>query len=221
MQPLENTELLQNSLEEIKANFARKAPKEKRDTYELGVKEVAASGILDRALKVGDIAPDFSLSNAVGDLISLKQYLIQGPVVLVWYRGGWCPYCNLTLRFFQQCLPDFHQHGANLLALTPELPDRSLSTKEKNALDFEVLTDLNNAVAREFGLVFKLHPKVSDYYRDSFDLRWYNGHDREELPLAATYVIDSQGVIRYSFLDADYRKRAEPAAILEALSQLV
>ena len=220
MRTLENTKSLLASLDEIKANFARKAPQEKQDTYELGVEEVSTSGVLNSALNVGDIAPDFSLSNAVGDLVSLKQYLTQGPVVLTWYRGGWCPYCNLTLRFLQHYLPDFQKYAANLLALTPELPDRSLSTKEKNTLGFQVLTDLNNAVAREFGLVFKLHPKVSDYYRDSFDLRWYNGHDREELPLAATYVIDPQGVIRYAFLDADYRKRAEPKEILTALNQL-
>lgn len=220
MQTLENTDSLQQGLERIKGNFARKAPQEKQDTYELGVEEVATSGIPDRALKTGDIAPDFSLSNALGHLITLKQCLYKGPVVLTWYRGGWCPYCNLTLRFLQHYLADFQQCGANLIALTPELPDRSLSTKEKNALDFEVLTDLNNAVAREFGLVFKLHPKVSDYYRDSFDLRWYYGHDREELPLAATYVIDQQSVIRYAFIDADYRKRAEPTDILEVLRGL-
>ena len=221
MRPLQNTSELQENLDEIKAKFAQNAPQEKQDTYESGVEEVATSGILDHALNVGDTAPDFSLSNALGNLVTLKEYLGKGAVMLTWYRGGWCPYCNLTLQFFQRYLPEFQQNGANLLALTPELPDRSLSTKEKNSLGFEVLTDLNNAVARKFGLVFKLHPKVSDYYRDSFDLRWYNGHDKDELPLAATYLIDSQAVIRYAFLDADYRKRAEPKDILEALSQLV
>lgn len=166
------------------------------------------------------MAPDFSLQNAIGKKVNLKDYLKKGPVVLVWYRGGWCPYCNITLSRLQEELPNFNAEGANLLALTPEMPDKSISTKEKNHLDFEVLSDVGNNVGREYGIIFKLTPEVAKIYNENFDLNANNGDNTNELPLAATYVIDKEGIIRYAFLDADYRKRAEPKAIIEALKSL-
>lgn len=152
--------------------------------------------------------------------MSLNDYLTQGPVVLTWYRGGWCPYCNITLRALQQSVLEFKAEGTSLLALTLELPDKSLSTQERNELEFEVLTDRNNEVARQYGLVFKLTPEVSELYKKNFSLEEYNGNDSDELPLAATYVIDQQGLIRYAFLDAEYRHRAEPQQIIKVLRSL-
>ncbi|WKN45158.1 peroxiredoxin-like family protein [Tunicatimonas pelagia] len=175
---------------------------------------------MQQARQEGDTAVDFTLPNARGQSMSLKEYLQEGPVVLTWYRGGWCPYCNITLRALQQALPEFKAKGANLLALTPELPDKSLSTQEKNELEFEVLTDQANEVVRKYGLVFKLTPEVSELYKKNFSLAEYNGNDSDELPLAATYVIDKQGIIRYAFLDAEYRHRAEPQEIIEVLKSI-
>ena len=127
-----------------------------------------------------------------------------------------------TLRciVLQEELSNFKAQGANLLALTPELPDKSISTSEKHDLQFEVLSDVGNTVARDYGIVFKLTEGVAEKYQKSFDLHGYNGDASDELPLAATYVIDTDGVIRYAFLDADYRNRAEPADIIEALKKL-
>ena len=106
------------------------------------------------------------------------------------------------------------------LGQNPELPDKSLSTSEKNALSFEVLSDIGNQVAHQYGIVFELIPELAKAYQNGFDLHGYNGDQTNALPLAATYVIDRQGTIRYAFLDADYRNRAEPAEILEALKSL-
>lgn len=215
-----DTTTLQFKLDQRKINWEKTAPEEKKKIYAEGLDAVRNSGILEKAKNNGDQAPDFTLMNAIGDSVNLKEILDKGPVVLTWYRGGWCPYCNLTLHRLQAELPNFKAEGATLLALSPELPDKSLSTKEKHQLDFEVLSDVGNKVAKEYGIVFSLTPEVAVSYQNAFDLHGYNGDQSNELPLAATYVIDADGTIKYTFLDADYRKRAEPAEILEALKSL-
>lgn len=210
---------LSDLLTEKREGFLAKAPQEKIDVYENGVEAVATSGILEAALKVGDAAPDFTLTNALGTEVGLYETLKNGPVVLTWYRGGWCPYCNITLHYLQEMLPDFKAAGAQMMALTPELPDKSLDTKEKHSLEFEVLSDVDNAIAKEYGIVFKLTPEVAKYY-EGFGLADYNGNDSDELPLAATYVIAQDGTIQYAFLDADYRNRAEPSEVLAVVKGL-
>ncbi len=203
-----------------RSEFVKSKPKAIADLYDEGITTVANSGILEKALNIGDKAPDFSLINQKGETLTLSDELKKGPVILTWYRGGWCPYCNINLHHLQERLPDFHKAGASLLALTPELPDKSLSTSEKHNLEFEVLSDVGNTVAKEYGVVFQLMKEVADVYQKGFDLHSYNGDESNELPLAATYVIDKNGIIQYAFLDADYRKRAEPDAIISALEKL-
>ncbi len=204
---------LKSRLEERKSNFELKADEKKKRIYKEGLESVEESGIVNTAKQIGDKAPDFSLNNAVGNPVSLSEYLKKGDVVLTWYRGGWCPYCNLTLQALQQELPNFKANGANLIALTPELPDESISTSEKHELEFEVLSDIGNQVAREYGIVFQLTEEVADIYNQSFGLNEYNGDESNELPLAATYIINQEGIIVYAFLDADYRNRAEPSEL--------
>jgi len=211
---------LQRALDARKRDFARHAPAQKQADYEAGVRAVAESGVLDDAINVGDEAPDFALPNAVGETVQLSDALADGPVVLTWYRGGWCPYCNLTLRALQEALAAFRAEGATVMALSPERPDHSLSTAEKLKLEMEVLSDIGQEVAREYGLVFDLTPAVQQHLEAAFGLAAHNGDDGTTLPLAATYVIDPGGIVRYAFLDPDYRRRAEPQAILEALQAL-
>lgn len=208
---------LKEQLEERKVSFSQKADDYTKKIYKEGIEDVENSGIVQQAKQVGDQAPDFSLTNANGIKTSLSDYLKKGKVILTWYRGGWCPYCNLTLRQLQQELANYHSAGANLLALTPELPDNSLSTTEKNNLDFEVLSDVGNQVAKEYGIVFHLIDVVAVKYNAGFALNQHNGDESNELPLAATYVIEQDGTISYAFLDADYRNRAEPSEIVKHL----
>lgn len=176
------------------------------------------TGIIDNALNVGDTAPDFRLTNATGQTVSLYKMLESGPVVLFWYRGGWCPYCNLTLQYMQRYLPKFQEHGANMMALTPELPDSTLSTEQKHNLEFEVLSDIDNVVGKQYGVVYTLTDDVANAYNSSFGLSSYNGNDSNELPLGATYIIGTDAVIRYAFIDPDYRKRAEPDSLVQVLN---
>lgn len=217
---INNNMSLKETLDAKREAFNANADEEKRIIYEEGIEQVAQSGILKSAMQVGDKAPDFVLYNAIGEEVKLSEYLKKGPIVLTWYRGGWCPYCNITLNKLQQEMPKFDALGAKLLALTPEIPDSSISTKEKNELAFEVMSDIGNEVARKYGVVYSLHEVVADYYQNGFDLHKYNGDESDELPLSATYVIAQDGMIKYAFLDADYRKRAEPADLLKVLEEL-
>lgn len=217
---IETVQTLKEQLDEKKANFEQNADDEKKRIYKEGIDAVVNSGILESALQVGDKAPDFKLNNATGKEVNLYSYLEKGPVVLTWYRGGWCPYCNITLHKLQQELPNFKAEGASLLALTPELPDNTITTQDKHNLEFEVLSDVGSKVARQYGIVFQLTPEVAEIYQKSFGLHEYNGDETNELPLAATYIIKKDGTIAYVFLDADYRNRAEPAELLAELKKL-
>ncbi|MFC4993521.1 peroxiredoxin-like family protein [Rubritalea tangerina] len=213
---------LSAQLEKRAAQSSPKITPEIKAEFRQGIEAVKQSGVTVKAKQVGDQAPDFTLTNATGKKITLSEQLKDGPVVLTWYRGGWCPYCNITLAALQKELPAITATGASLLALTPELPDKSLSTKEKNALSFEVLSDLNNQVASQYGLLFKLTPDVEKRYAQFFDLKKFNGAnaDTDTLPLAATYIIGQDGKILWAFLHHDYRKRAEPSEISSFLEKL-
>jgi peroxiredoxin len=183
--------------------------------------ELAASGQADRALTVGTPAPRFSLPSATGQTLTLDDLLAQGPVVLTFYRGAWCPYCNIALRALQQHHEAILSRGARLVAVSPQIPDESLTLAEKHALDFAVLSDIGSDIAKQYGLAFDLPDELAAVYdKLGFDLqRVNNGHSRT-LPLPATYVIDRDGTIRWAFVNIDYTSRAEPADILDALDAL-
>ncbi|MBC7867733.1 MAG: AhpC/TSA family protein [Gloeobacteraceae cyanobacterium ES-bin-316] len=211
---------LQTELDAFQKSFNASVTEKVVTTFASGVEELRQSSITNNSLKVGDLAPDFILGNAIGKNISLSALLKNGPVVLTWYRGGWCPYCNIELRHLQKSLPQFQQYNAQLVALSPELPDKSLTTVEKNQLEFEVLTDYNNDVARKFGIVFKINEDLVEIYNGFHPLDTYNGVDTNELPIPATYIISPDFTIRYAYVEPDYRKRADPQEILKALSKL-
>ncbi|MEM8845434.1 MAG: peroxiredoxin-like family protein, partial [Pseudomonadota bacterium] len=178
-----------------------------REAGDRGIAEVRTSGILNRAANVGDYAPEFDLPNAIGERVSLYDELETGPVVLVWYRGGWCPYCNLQLQQIQASLAEIEAAGGKVIAISPELPDQSMTTKEKHDLQFDVLSDVDNEVADLYNLTYTVPDYVVDHYDLSSKLNEHNGNDNQRLPLAVTYVINRNGVIEYAFLDADYKNR--------------
>lgn len=220
METQNNQGLLQTELDERKASFEKKAPEDTKKAYAEGLKAVSDSNITSKALQVGDVAPNFTLKNATGDIISLYNELKKGPVVLLWYRGGWCPYCNMTLSYMQKSIPDFKKYDANILALSPEVPDKSMSTKEKNELEFEVLSDIDNKVARDYKVVYKLTDEVAGLFEENFGLSTYNGNADAELPLAVTYIIGQDKKIKYAYLNSDYRNRAEPQELINFLKNM-
>lgn len=159
--PPAHADSLQQQLDAKRQEFAAKAPPERAAAYQAGIDAVAASGIYDRAVKTGAKAPDFVLKNAENQPVRLSGLLKKGPVVLTWYRGGWCPYCNLALAALAEKLPEITAAGGQLVALTPELPEHAGETTKKNKLPFTVLSDVGNRVAREYGVVFKMTPDVA------------------------------------------------------------
>lgn len=209
---------LEQDLAAFRADFMRTAPEGRAALYEAKIEELRASFAQDKAIGVGDQAPGFDLPGINGSRVVVGDLLRQGPVVLTFYRGGWCPYCNLQLRAYQAALPHIAALGASLVAVSPQLPDNSLDTVEKNALTFDVLSDVGNAVARSYGLVYAPPAELREALRSNDKaLSRINGDDSWELPVPATYVIGNDGRILLASLHVDYRTRLEPEAILAAL----
>lgn len=210
-------EKLDSLTEENKNRIPAQAASAMRDAQEI----LMRSGIQTRALKSGDPAKDFSLPNANGQSVSLSALLRDGPAVISFYRGGWCPYCNLTLRALQEALPSIEEAGAQLIAISPQLPDASLTTAEKNELGFAILSDSDNKVAKSYGIAFSLPKSISEIYKSfGIDLQKSNGTGEDELPLAATFIVGTDARIRYAYVDTDYTKRMEPSDIVSILKQL-
>jgi peroxiredoxin len=196
-------------------------PAEARAIIEANSAELAATGMDRDALGAGDRAPGFTLPSATGSRVALDELLAGGPVVLTFYRGAWCPYCNLALRALQQHHEAIAARGAQLVAVSPQVPDESLSLAEKHELSFEVLSDIGSDVAKQYGIAFDLSGELAALYGQiGFDLQRVNGGHARTLPLPATFVIEADGVIRWAFVDTDYTKRAEPDDILAALDAL-
>ncbi len=172
-------------------------------------------------MAVGDMAPDFALPNVHGDLVKLSDRLADGPVVLVFYRGGWCPYCNIQLRALQRALPEMSDLGASLVAIAPQDPDETLTTTEKNELAFDVLSDAACGVAESFGIAFELADELKEIYTDLGNvLPEKNSADDWRLPIPATFVVAPDRRLMFVDIDADYRNRAEPEDLLAVLRGL-
>jgi peroxiredoxin len=212
---------LQAELRAFHADFICQVPAEIAAAMTQADLDLSASGILDRALKAGDRAPHFTLPHSTGGVMSLAGAIKDGPVVLSFYRGGWCPYCNLELRALQRALPDFTALGASLIAVSPQTPDQSLSTVEKNDLAFAVLSDTGSATAKAYGIAFDLAEELRPIYtKFGQALPDRNGDGSWVLPLPATYVIDRDGIIAFAYVDVDFRNRLEPATITATLAAL-
>jgi peroxiredoxin len=185
------------------------------------IAEVAASGVAP-GLAVGDRAPRFTLPDATGREVSLADRLDAGPVVLQFYRGDWCPYCNLHLRALQAALPEIRRRGASLVAISPQSPDHSLSLTEQAELEFDVLSDVDQHVIRDYRLQFTLPADLQSVHLNMFslDLRAQNADGSWNLPVPATFVISAEGRIVAAGVEVDYRARIEPKVVLEALDEL-
>jgi peroxiredoxin len=210
---------LKEQLAEYRAGWFKRVPAERQAVMERHIAELR-DGLAKTALRAGDRAPPIVLTNAKGTLVDIESLRGRGPVIVTFYRGGWCPYCNLELRAFQQILPEIKAAGASLVAISPEKPDGTLSTAEKNALDFEVLSDVGQKVGRAFGLVYTFSDELKWAYQEfGLDIPGKNDAAEWALPISATYVIGQDGQIAYAYTDADYRDRAEPAEILKHLKK--
>jgi peroxiredoxin len=174
-----------------------------------------------KALSVGDRAADFILPNARGGKTSLAELLDKGPVVLNFYRGGWCPYCNLEFKALCDVVPTINQLGGSLVGISPELPDNSMKTAELLKLNFDVLSDVGNVVSRDYGIVMNVPASMRPLYlKWGLDVPAVNGDESWELPIPATYVISRDGSITFAYINKNYTERCEPAAIIAALEKM-
>ncbi|MCU1683656.1 MAG: peroxiredoxin-like protein [Amycolatopsis sp.] len=208
---------LSETLDGVKAHVKQVAPAE--------IFEVFEGAVTNQVVKESDFAAvgatvaDFKLADATGGQVSLDELVADGPAVLTFYRGGWCPYCNVALRSYQQeLLPELKKLGVRLAAISPQLPDGSLSTKEANELDFAVLSDVGNEVARTLGITFQPTPEVQAAGKAlGSDLNKVNGSTELELPHPTVLIVGQDKTIRFIDVHPDYTTRTEPAAVLAAL----
>ena len=212
---------LKEQLAEYRAGWYQRVPVERQAIMQRHIDQLRSGAIAGNILKVGDRAPAIVLENAKGATVDVGTLLKKGPVIVIFYRGGWCPYCNLELKAYQEILPEIVTAGASLVAISPEKPDDTVSTAEKNALTFEVLSDVGQTVGRAFGLVYEFTEELkSAYHGFNLDIPARNGTpDEWALPVSATYVINRDGLIIYAYTDVDYRDRADPRDVLQVLTK--
>jgi peroxiredoxin len=212
---------LKEQLAAYRAGSNQRVPPERQAIMQRHIDQLRSGNIARTMLKAGDRAPPIVLKNAKGITLDVGTLLEKGPVIVTFYRGGWCPYCNLELKAYQEILPQIAAAGASLVAISPEKPDDTLSTAEKNALTFEVLSDVGQKVGRAFGLVYEFTEELKRTYQGfDRDIPAHNGTpDEWALPVPATYVIDRDGSIIYAHTDPDYRDRVDPRDVLAALAK--
>jgi peroxiredoxin len=217
---------LQAKLDAFKADFKGGkapyfAPAEIHPVMERATAELIASGQAGRALKAGDLAPTFTLNDPDGKPVSSAELLAQGPLIISFYRGVWCPYCNLELAALQETLPEFQALGANVVAISPQTAANSRKSQRQNKLDFPILSDTHNDVAAAFGLRFALPDYLVELYKNlKNDLPSFNDDPAWTLPMPARYVINQDGVIAYAEVNPDYTQRPEPESMLPVLRSL-
>ncbi len=212
---------LEEEIKKYQEKFKQKVPQNIQDVMLKATKELQKQKLSKNALKVGDKTIYFKLKNANYKEICLYEQLKENDfVVLTFYRGQWCPYCNLELKALQKINTKLKDLNSKIIAISPQTPDNSLSTKEKNELEFEVLSDEFNKVAKKYGLVFSLAEELKPIYKSfGIDIVSSNNEDSFELPMPATFIINKKKEIIYSFVNEDYTKRSEPQTILDIIQK--
>lgn len=206
--------------DEIDQTMAAVTPEPLVTMIEAMVADLRDRGVVP-GLAPGDLAPDFDLPDATGGRVRLHDRLAAGPVVLTFYRGAWCPACNIELRRLQDALPELRARGASLVAVSPQSPDDSLTFAERLTLGFDVLSDIDHAVAAAYRVRFTLSDEIIGQYRQwGMVLPDMNPGGTWDLPVPATFVIDPGGTVRARHVDPDYRRRMDPAEVLAALDAL-
>jgi peroxiredoxin len=208
--------------EQLKAAAAEHLPPEVLEVFDRSIQELLDQGIPTKTIKAGDTLDPFTLDDATGTPVSLDQIIERGPAVIVFYRGGWCPYCNLALRTYQQeLLPQLGAFGARLVAISPQSPDESLSTVGKASLEFTVLSDPGSRLADRIGIAFEQADEVLAAQRKlGLDLTTVNAEGAVRLPRPTVLIVDRDRTVRFIDVQPDYTARTEVADIVAALADL-
>lgn len=213
--------LLADEIQSFQNEFMPNIPEDTLNLLMSELQGLVTKGIAEKSITQGNNFPAFYLPNANNEPRSLSAFLTRGPLVISFYRGAWCPYCNLEINALQQRLPEITAAGGQLIAISPQTPDKSMDQINRSKLTFEVLSDAGNILAKECGLVFTLPESLRPIYQGwQLDIPGHNGDNSFELPIPATYIVNTDGKIHYTFADMDYTKRLEPDIIIEQLKKL-
>lgn len=210
--------VLAKQIEELNHTLSSQLPKEVLQAFEKSIEELKTLNLEENSLKVGDKMPEFFLPNTMGQMISSVEILKKGKMILAFYRGNWCPYCNLELRSLQENLSRIKSENTFLAAISPQTLQHSKTTVENNDLDFDVLTDAHNTFAKKLGIVFQLQDFLLPYYQNlGIDLTEFNGNGENMLPIPAVFVVDGNGYIIFRFLDVNYMNRLDIEELIKVL----
>lgn len=211
----------QLSLTEALADLRPKIGEPYRSLNDRLVRRLIETEVAAQAVKAGDKFPSFALTNAEGKLVRLEELLEQGPVVLSFYRGLWCPFCSMELEALHIASDEIAKAGATLVAATPESGALPLNVKRERGFRFEVLCDLDNGLALSCGLVFRLSDElIGVFSKDGTDFPLFYGNDSWFLPIPATYIIRKDGTVHYAYVNPDFRERLDPDEIVKRLQQV-
>lgn len=215
---------LQEEINQFKARLAAQIGSTSTPDEDSGfISSIKSSNKLSQAVKAGNMAPNFSLPDEDGQAVSLAKLLTQGPVIISFYRGGWCSFCNLELRALQRALSEFEKYGAILLGISPDKIEFSQMVKGEQKLQYTILSDQGGEIAKQYGLWFDAPQQLFDAYEQfGIEIAPRLGQDKAHgaLPIPATYVVNTKGKVVFDFVDADHTKRAEPADIIATLMAL-
>lgn len=209
---------LAKQVEQLNQELSSQLPQEVINAFGKSVDDLKTKNMEDRCIRPGEKMPEFILPNATGKMIDSNDILKKGKMILAFYRGSWCPYCNLALKFLQDNLSRIKDKNAVLIAVSPQTPDYSLSMAEKNKFGFEVLSDQNNDFAKKLGIVFQLQDFVLPYYRNlGINLSEFNNNDENLLPVPAVFVVDQDRRVIFKYLDVNYMNRVDVEELIQAL----
>lgn len=213
--------LLQDKLDAVKDKDLANTPPNVTLVRQRAVEALATSGLAERAVHAGEEAPPFRLRDGLGRAFSSREALRRGPVVVVFYRGRWCPYCTVDLRAIELASHDIRSFGASLVVVSQQTADNSLETQRRNELSFASLVDAGGKVAHTFGLRWK----ASDELRAveevcGMDLASFNGDPSWTLTMPARYIVAPDGMIEYADISVDYTRRSDPSELIPVLAHL-
>ncbi|PKP40455.1 MAG: alkyl hydroperoxide reductase [Bacteroidetes bacterium HGW-Bacteroidetes-12] len=209
---------LKEELGEFAQQMSEKAPQEVLQTMGVEISKLAESGIMSTALKQGDIIPDFELKDTEGNIVSLNSLIQKGSLVISFNRGNWCPFCNIEFKHLQNKLREVNIAGANLVIISPQLPEKSSELIARNGFDYPILFDQGNEVAKKFGIAFTLtEPLRPIHVAFGMDIPAHNGDESYVLPIPATYVINSNKEIIFSSVNPNWMERADTNEYLTVL----
>ena len=213
---------LQGKLDVLKTEFETKlAPPAIVAALHRATDELVAAHAADKALKAGGRAPAFILPDTNGKPVSSKELLARGPLIISFYRGVWCPYCNFDLQALEAARPDLEARGASLVALSPQTSANSRRSQRENSLGFPILSDAGGEVSAQFGVRWTVPGYLRDIHKQlGADLTQFNGEDSWTLPMPARYVIGQDGIIAYAEVNPDYTHRPEPSDAFPVLDAL-